>query len=1077
MMAEAKGCPRCGRITRGGALDGLCPACVAQFSLALSPGPEDAALPSDDEDRVEDLFGGILGPSESFPVASEPGPSARGPAPASRPRRFGDYELLEEIGRGGMGIVYRARQCSLNRIVAVKMIPFGALASEESIRRFRTEAEAAAQLRHPHIVAIHEIGVHEGQHFFSMDFVGGTTLADGLRDGPWASLRAAACLHTVAEAVHHAHQKGILHRDLKPANILLDERGEPHVADFGLARNLVGDSTLTVTGQVLGSPHYMPPEQAAPAGGKLGPPTDVYSLGAVLYHLLTGRPPFQAESLEAVLAQVTMVEPVPPRLLNAGVPRDLQTICLKCLEKEAARRYGSAEDLARDLGCFLRNEPIKARPAGMINKVGRWCRRRPALATTLALLGLVGVMGATGVLWQWRRAEGAHRETRRNLYAADMALAFEAFARGDRGRARQLLESYRPGPDASAADLRGWEWRHLWAQCRGTERQILARHPAAVGTLGYSPDGRWLASGDVLGGLQVWQLTNPGGSVGVPVLVTNLPEGHINALAFSPNGDLLAHTTARRHVWLWNTRTSPWQRTGTLNQPNVSELAFAPDSQRLATANGMEVALWDLETGRLVKVLPASRGRPHPRHVAFSADGRILAVGDDNGVVLYWDMASGQELAGWRAHRPPADATGTIAEMAFSTVGQLMATAGSDRSIRLWTAPQKYRPLSNHTDVVTSVAFSPDGRQLASGSLDQTVRLWDVATQAPLAQWHGHGGGCLTVRFAPDGHAIATAGVDGTVRIWDVPPPAQVTAGRPLPPKVRDVMVFGTPAVLAMTIGTQWHVWELPGLSERSRGRLATNSYYSLKSIPSGRLLEFAAREVRGQRLADGEVESLAEVDLGDVLSTDISRDGKLLAVSAVNGLAVWTQTEAGQRKEVRRWPTPAQGWGRHVRLTPAGDALVTMQEQDGTVTFWEVSSGETTAARGASIGGSVLAFSHDGRWLATAGVGTGVQLYDVHRRRAMEALDPAEGTVTALAFSPNGDRLAGGLARGHISIWDRATRREVAVLSGHTAMIYSLAFLPDETLVSATRDEVRLWPAPALDLPPAPVPSPAPAK
>jgi WD40 repeat protein len=473
------------------------------------------------------------------------------------------------------------------------------------------------------------------------------------------------------------------------------------------------------------------------------------------------------------------------------------------------------------------------------------------------------------------------------------------------------------------------------------------------------------------------------------------------------------------------------------------------------------VAVWDIETRKAVKVLPGSRGRPHPRHVAFSADGQVLAVGDANGVLLYWDVATGQELAVWRAHRPPADASGTIEEMTFSPAGRLMVTAGTDRTLRLWTAPQKYRLLSNHTDVVTTVAFSPDGRRLVSGSLDQTVRLWDVASQKELAQWHGHGGGCLTVCFAPDGQSVATSGVDGMVRIWEAPPPSRAPEARALPPKVRDVMVFAEPPVLAITVAdTDWQIWNLPDWSEQSRGRLPTNGYYSLKSIPSGRLLEFASREVRSQRLADGRIESLAQLDLGDILSTDLSRDGHLLVASSVNGLAVWALTN---RTELRRWQTPAQGWSRHVRLSPAGDTVITLQEHDGTVAFWDVGSGETIAAGGGSIGGSVLAFSRDGRWLATAGLGAGVQLYDVLRRRAVRSLDPTSGAVTALAFSPSGDRLAGGMARGPIMLWDLTTRREVAVLQGHAAMVYSLTFLEDETLVSATREDVRFWPAPTL--------------
>jgi serine/threonine protein kinase len=266
------------------------------------------------------------------------------------PRTFGDYELLEGIARGGMGVVYKARHKSLNRIVAVKMILAGPLATRQFIQRFRAEAGAAAALQHPNIVAIHDVGVHEGQHFFSMDYVEGQNLAQLVGKQPLPSRKTAEYLQQIAEAIHYAHERGILHRDLKPSNVLIDAFDQPRVTDFGLAKRLHHDSELTLSGQVLGSPNYMPPEQAAAKRGLVGRRSDVYSLGAILYHLLTGRPPFVGETLTDTLQDVVNKEPVPPRLLNPSVPRDLDTLCLKCLEKEPARRYQTAQALAE--GCF-----------------------------------------------------------------------------------------------------------------------------------------------------------------------------------------------------------------------------------------------------------------------------------------------------------------------------------------------------------------------------------------------------------------------------------------------------------------------------------------------------------------------------------------------------------------------------------------------------------------------------------------------------------------------------------------------------------------------------------------------------
>ena len=282
------------------------------------------------------------------------------PSP-TRVRYFGDYEIIREIARGGMGVVFQARQVSLNRPVALKMILAGQLADDTDVKRFYTEAEAAANLDHPGIVPIFEVGQHEGQHYFSMGFVEGQSLSQRLAEGPLPAREAAELIRRVSEAIEYAHQRGVIHRDLKPANILLDQNGNPRVTDFGLAKKVEGDSGLTGSGQIMGTPSYMPPEQAGGGRGEVGPAADVYALGATLYALVTGRPPFQAATAMDTVIQVISDEPVPPRRLNASVPLDLETICLKCLEKEPGKRYASASNLADDLGRYLAGEPILAR--------------------------------------------------------------------------------------------------------------------------------------------------------------------------------------------------------------------------------------------------------------------------------------------------------------------------------------------------------------------------------------------------------------------------------------------------------------------------------------------------------------------------------------------------------------------------------------------------------------------------------------------------------------------------------------------------------------------------------------------
>jgi tRNA A-37 threonylcarbamoyl transferase component Bud32 len=321
-------------------------------------------------------------------------------APGDRVQYFGDYELVSEIAIGGMGVVWKARQVKLNRTVALKMIRSGILAGKDEVARFHAEAEAAANLQHPNIVAIHEVGEHDGEHFFSMDFVDGKNLAEVCEGKPLPARQAAEFIATIADAVQFAHQRGILHRDLKPQNVMLDADRRPRLTDFGLAKRFGVDSTLTQTGTVVGSPSYMAPEQAQGRADRVGPHSDVYALGAILYELLTGRAPFNADSVEATLVKVASEEPVAPRKANPNVPEDLETICMKCLEKSPQRRYATARDLADDVRRFLKQEPILARPVSAARKVEQWAKRNPMFLAAVAALAFLAVSSVAYWLWQ-----------------------------------------------------------------------------------------------------------------------------------------------------------------------------------------------------------------------------------------------------------------------------------------------------------------------------------------------------------------------------------------------------------------------------------------------------------------------------------------------------------------------------------------------------------------------------------------------------------------------------------------------------------------------------------------------------
>ena len=366
IMTQPRICPECGAELGSDAPGGACPACALRG--ALSPEPGDG-------------------------TAVDRSPNALS-SPGTKVHYFGDYELMEEIGRGGMGVVYRARQVSLNRDVALKMILAGRLASETEVKRFFHEARAAAKLQHPNIVAVHEVGLQDGQHYYSMDFIEGSNLEQLVRQHPLPAFQAAEYVRTIADAIHFAHEHGTVHRDLKPTNILIDIFNQPQITDFGLARCAQLDPHLTTSGQILGTPAFMSPEQAEARAESIGPQSDVYSTGAILYYLLTQRAPFAAESLPALLDLVVHRDPVSPRALNPSVPRDLETICLKCLQKDPGRRYRSARDLSDELGRFSRGEPILARPPNVAERVWRWCARNRAVSASLGTVALVLVTAA-----------------------------------------------------------------------------------------------------------------------------------------------------------------------------------------------------------------------------------------------------------------------------------------------------------------------------------------------------------------------------------------------------------------------------------------------------------------------------------------------------------------------------------------------------------------------------------------------------------------------------------------------------------------------------------------------------------
>ncbi len=991
--------------------------------------------------------------------------------PGARIRYFGDYELLEEIARGGMGIVYRARQRSLNRIVALKLVLAGHFASEEEVERFRREAEAAANLQHPNIVAVYEVGRHDDRQYFSMAYVTGRSLAEMVRENPLPAIQAAGYVETVARAVEYAHQQGTLHRDLKPANILIDQDDQPRITDFGLARRVDADSDLTKRGQILGSPSYMPPEQASGRLDELGAASDVYALGAVLYDLVTGRPPFKAETSTETILHALHDEPVSPRVLNPRVPRDLETICLKCLQKQPHRRYDTSGELTDELERFLSGEPIHARPITQLERTWRWCRRNPVVSTLTVALVVAVLMGFVGIAAQWiraeneakranltaesellhrRKAEKAADRNRRLLYVADMNVAQQAWEAGNVEHVVELLERHRPKPDEDAEDLRGFQWHSLWRLCQRSLNTRALTHDGPVWGIAFSPDGKTVASVAHDSPVRLWDV-----ETGRLKQKLGDPEYGIS-VAFSPNGQtLVSGTSVERKVRVWNLATgkitSTMQISALLFSTKFSpdgkrlavtdgftvqlrdvatgkplrshkkhksvpiwEVAFSPNGKMLASTNNREVILWNLETKEQHFLEDELAGG---QCVAFSADGRTLVAGGLGGKIWLWDVNTGQ------SKEPLQGQTrGAICSLAFSSDGRL-AAGSADGTVALWDVDNRseYDLLKGHQGAVWDLAFSPDDRVLASGSWDGSVRLWDISVPRPPDQLVGHMSDVSTLAFSRDGSAVVSGSLDGTVRRWDV------RTGKEL-----SILATHRERVLSLAVSPDGRMLASGGWGSTVKLRdLAT----SQEKTPLGRWCNYCLA---------------------------FSPDGKTLASCGASPSADLWDVPTGKPKYSTvsgyRSPNGHRNMVTAVAISPNGRTLAT-GSWDKTVRLWDLASGNwLTTLKGHQGFVLCVAFSADGKTLASGSADTTVRLWDAATGECREVLEAHSGAVNSVEFSPDGTILASGSNDSTAKLWYLGAGREPESLATDAA-VNSVAFSPDgNVLAAASGNTVRLW-------------------
>ena len=970
--------------------------------------------------------------------------SAGGADTPMEARPFGDYQLLEELGRGGVGVVYQAWHAKLERTVALKMLLGGPFASPEVTARFDREIRMVARLRHPGIVALYESGEVDGIRFFTMELVEGRNLAALVRDGPIAALRASVYVRKSALAVAHAHDRQILHRDLKPSNILIDATDEPKVADFGLARRQLVNSEVTVNLGAMGSPPYMAPEQVSGSGDAVGAAADIYSLGAILYQLLTGRPPHQGASVEEVLVQVRDGLVVSPRLLNPTIPRDLETICLKCLDKDPSRRYARASDLAADLERFERGEAVLARPVGTLGLLWRWAHRNNRLAAALAALLCVLMAGVADVLWQAAHNRRERERLSLERYVTGVQSASFAAAEGDYPLARTYLQA------AAESGYRGFEWRLLWEETASQAMRVLHPHEMPIAELEFSPDGRHLATNSQDGTARITHLETRGAPSDA------LGAGGGWALSYTPDGkacfvgvqgsqgesDTLRLVEPSTGHTLW---TFPGE-----------SISLSRDGSRMAVALGKPLPwapahggaeVWD--TAARVRMASVSGDY---RSVVMSPDGSVLALAPGDSTVRLWSVVQQREVGRLKTDGPQA-------ALAFSPDGTWLASGGLGEAW-LWRLSDLsvVAKLPHPWMRVWSLAFSPDSARLATTCSDRTVRIWGCSHGNLLTSLHGHADEVWSVAFSPDGRSLATGAKDGSLFIWPVEPlnaPREYAYkgwSRPLFSPDGSLMVLGegsnSPKTLLVRAGHAPQAgpekWAACGFSPDGRSLLLWSAlqqpclrWWSVDDGTFGAAI--AGADDMGAHL---------------LMQTGVSPDRR--RIFQLNNDAVLLIWDAASGALLQKTPLPRSPLALR-SVTMSRDARWFAWSHSDEISFWlaDLKTGSVREIKGHRNMVNSVAFSPSGDTMASASSDGTVRLWDTASGASIAVLSGHPESADDVAFSPDGRTLASLGAYQSLKFWHLETHRELATLSMPEAGSF-LSFAADGTHLAVTLGDVE---------------------